>query len=62
MDKDNLPSDRVGATNVLIGMKSSLIELVEMLSVGGIKTDMEIDSWAWSEIEKIDNILEGNDE
>ncbi|HHZ70008.1 MAG TPA: hypothetical protein EYN67_12405 [Flavobacteriales bacterium] len=57
INRDNVPSDKVGEQIALAAMKGQLIELVEMLSQHGVTTEHQISGWAWSKIEEIDDIL-----
>ena len=60
--KENLPSHKPSAEKVLTGMKSSLIELVEMMANNELSTVSQISGHCWSKIELIDNLLDGQDE
>ncbi len=59
IDRGNIPSDRIGAEHALNGMKSSLVQLVEMMVNDNNLTVNQISGWAWNQIEEIDEILEG---
>lgn len=62
MIKESLPSHKPSAEKVLTGMKSSLIELVELIAKNELSTISQISGHCWSQIEKIDKLLEGDHE
>ena len=62
IDKASIPSDKKGAEIHLKAIKVQMLDLLRILSTGGITTDMEISCYAMETVEQIDEILEYPDE
>ena len=59
MDKGNLPNHKPSAKLMIAGMKVSFVEIVEMLANNELTSVSQISGHCWSQIEALDDILEG---
>lgn len=54
-----MPSDMRGAELYHQSKKAQLIDLAEKIAGGEIETFSQVNGYIWSEIERLDEILEG---
>ncbi len=54
-----MPSDMRGAETYHLAKKAQLIELTEKIATGEIETFSQFNGYIWSEIKRIDEVLEG---
>ncbi len=59
MTDPNMPSDMRGAETYHLAKKAQLIELAEKIATGEIETFSQFNGYIWSEIKRIDEVLEG---
>ena len=59
INRNSIPNERIGAGYALNGMKASLIQLIEMMNNEHELTLNQINSWAWNQIEEINEELKG---
>ena len=59
MTDSNMPQDKRGAETYHLDKKAQLIDLAEKIASGEIVTFSQVNGYIWSEIERLDEILEG---
>jgi len=59
MTDPNMPSDKRGAETYHLAKKAQLIDLAEKIASGEIGTFSQVNGYIWSEIERLDEVLEG---
>ncbi len=59
MTDPNIPNGKTNAHNYLLGEKSRLMKMAELIINDELATFSQINGYIWSEIEKLDEILEG---